>query len=210
MLQLRRVYDALTADLGRQAWWPADTPFEMMLGAILVQNTRWHNVTLAMPRLAAAGLLDAARWRDASDAVVLHAIHPCGFHRAKLRSTRALAEWVVAGGESELRHPELADVALRERLLALPGIGHETADAILLYAFDRPVFIYDAYARRMFEALWGVPNRTYLAAARANAERVVAAGLSLDEQQQLHALIDEYGKLVAAGERRWEQLAGGA
>lgn len=208
MLPLRGVYDALTADLGRQAWWPADTPFEMMLGAILVQNTRWHNVTLAVPRLVAAGLLEAARWRDASDATVLEAIHPCGFHRAKLRSTRALADWYVAEGEAELRRPETPDGALRERLLTLPGVGHETADAILLYAFDRPVFVYDAYARRMFEALWGVPNRTYVAAERANAERVAAAAFSLDEQQQLHALIDEYGKLVAGGERRWEQLAG--
>ncbi len=206
MLDLRRAAERLTAALGRQDWWPAETPFEMMLGAILVQNTRWHNVTLAMTRLREAGLLDPDPWAGATDETVLAAIHSCGFHRAKLRATRGLAEWMRAAGGAELRHPVRPDPELRSELLALPGVGEETADAILLYAFDRPAFLYDAYARRMFGALTGAEPASYAAARRTHASDVAAAGFTLDELQQLHALIDEFGKLVADGARSWAEL----
>ncbi|WP_025132614.1 endonuclease III domain-containing protein [Leucobacter sp. PH1c] len=206
MPDLRRAHERLHAALGRQDWWPADGPFEMMLGAVLVQNTRWHNVTLAMDRLRGAGLLDPEAWREASDAAIREAIHPCGFHGAKLRATRGLADWMRGAGGAELRRPRLADAALRAELRALPGVGEETADAILLYAFDRPAFIYDAYARRMLGALSGSEPATYASARRAHAEDVARAEFTLDELQQLHALIDEFGKLVGSGARSWAAL----
>lgn len=206
MLDLRRAANRLTAALGRQEWWPADTAFEMMLGAVLVQNTRWHNVTLAMAALREAELLDPEQWLDASDQTVLAAIHACGFHRAKLRATRGLAAWMREAGGAELTQPARPDPELRVELLRLAGVGEETADAILLYAFDRPAFIYDAYARRMFDALTGSELRSYAAARRAHAADVARAGFTLDELQQLHALIDEFGKLVANGARSWAEL----
>ncbi|GAA1612729.1 endonuclease III domain-containing protein [Leucobacter chromiireducens] len=206
MLDLRRVADRLTRALGRQDWWPAESAFEMMLGAVLVQNTRWHNVTLAMALLREAGLLDPDRWNEVSDQQVLAAIHSCGFHRAKLRATRGLADWMREVGDAELRQPSRPDPELRAELRSLAGVGEETADAILLYAFDRPTFIYDAYARRMFDALTGAELRSYAAARRAHEACVARAGFTLDELQQLHALIDEFGKLVASGARSWAEL----
>ena len=179
----------------------------MMLGAILVQNTKWHNVTLSVTRLRDLGLLDAGAWAQAPDRSVLHGIYSCGFHTAKLRATRAIADWYLRVGSAEVHESMISTPALRDELLGLPGVGFETADAILLYAYRRPVFIYDAYSRRMFNEVFNLRVSSYQSAARLGSGLVGEARFTLAEFSELHALIDEYGKLVQGGSHSWTGLS---
>lgn len=204
--RMREVFERLRLQLGVQRWWPADSEFEMMLGAILVQNTKWHNVTLSVARLRDLGLLDARAWAQSADELILYAIHSCGFHTSKLRATRAIADWYVRIGEAEVQDAMIETSDLRADLLTLPGVGSETADAILLYAFGRPVFIYDAYSRKMFAEVFDLDAPTYQRAERLASRFVAEAEFTPEEFSELHALIDEYGKLVQSGINSWAAL----
>jgi len=151
---LQDVYDRLLTRFGPQRWWPADTPLEMAVGAMLTQNAAWGNVAQAIGNLKAAGLLDepgAAERLFAQPADYLeHLIRPSGYFRVKARRLKGLLELIVTrfGGEVEAMG-ELGLIAAREALLAVKGVGPETADSILLYALDKPVFVVDAYTRRI-------------------------------------------------------------
>ncbi len=149
---IRRVYTTLLATFGPQGWWPAPTPFEVAVGAVLTQNTAWRNVAHALERLRAGDLLSPDALLAAPPAMVAEAIRPSGYFNVKARRLRALvAWWQGAGGWQALATRGTGE--LRTQLLAVHGIGRETADDILLYAFDRPVFVVDAYTRRAFARL---------------------------------------------------------
>jgi len=144
------LYRALFRRFGPQRWWPAKTPLEVAVGAILTQNTAWSNVERALERLAARRLLDVRRLRALSEADLARLIRPSGTYRVKARRLKALINflWSRFGGRFRgLRTARL--VELRRDLLSVPGIGPETADSILLYAAGRPVFVVDAYTRRV-------------------------------------------------------------
>lgn len=148
--RLLRLYEALLGHFGRQNWWPGRTPYEVAVGAVLTQHTAWPNAARAVEALRARGLLTPARVAalDASD--LAGVIRPAGTPRVKARRVQALTSWLVesmGGSFSRLRTAPLA--TLRRRLLEIPGLGPETADAILLYAAGRPVFVADAYTRRI-------------------------------------------------------------
>lgn len=144
-------------------WWPAGyasdadgRAFEIVVGAVLTQNTNWNNVEKALANLHAAGVLAPDPLLALDDETLADLIRPSGFFRIKTRRLRAMAEaWQVAGGRVGLQaHPS---DALRDWLLGIHGVGRETADDILLYALARPVWIIDSYTRRLFHRL-GFPD----------------------------------------------------
>lgn len=140
-------------------WWPAGyardaegRAFEIAVGAVLTQNTNWNNVEKALANLHAADVLDAARIAVLDDETLAELIRPSGFFRIKTRRLRAMTEaWQAAGGLAGLRTRPTGE--LRDWLLAIHGVGRETADDILLYSLERPVWVIDAYTRRLFHRL---------------------------------------------------------
>lgn len=150
--RLRRMHDALVEAYGPQAWWPAKTPFEVVLGAYLTQNTSWKAVERSLANLRAAGALTLAGLRDLPLGELLRLIQPSGFFTRKAPALKAFVAMVDEEFEGSLERLAAAPTAaLRQRLLALPGVGPETADAILLYAFGHPVPVADEYLRRIAE-----------------------------------------------------------
>ncbi len=152
-IRLKRWYRTLLKRFGRQGWWPGRTRFEIAVGAILTQNTAWTNVEKAIRNLRAAGALCFRGMRGISDRKLATLIRPSGYFNQKVRKLRAFLAWLEKrdqGGSVKraLRGP-LDEV--RDSLLAVKGIGPETADSILLYAGDRPSFVIDAYTRRVLE-----------------------------------------------------------
>jgi endonuclease III related protein len=156
--RLLALYDALYAHFGHEPhWWPiySDTPqFEILIGAVLVQQTRWETVEAAVVRLRDAGLLAPSALAAADTAALAALIRPCAFHAQKAPGLQAICRHIVEryGGDVAALLAQ-ARAPLRAELLALPRIGPETADTIMLYAGDHPAFIVDAYARRLFARL---------------------------------------------------------
>jgi endonuclease-3 related protein len=148
--RLNDLYPALLGAFGHRAWWPARTPFEVMVGAILTQNTNWTNVEKAIRALKDADALNAHAIAAMDPERLPTLIRPSGYYRQKSVRVRRLAEWLIERGGGEVEG--LAGIpteTLREELLGLRGIGPETADSILLYALGRPTFVVDAYTRRI-------------------------------------------------------------
>lgn len=142
------IYEALLARFGPQHWWPGDSPLEIAVGAVLTQNTAWTNVERAIANLKAKRLLDLDRLAALPPSRLAPLIRSAGFHNLKARRLHALLGWLRdSGGFAGLRLIRTGE--LRRRLLAINGIGPETADSILLYALGRPSFVIDAYTRRI-------------------------------------------------------------
>jgi endonuclease-3 related protein len=148
--RLLRLYRALLARHGPQGWWPARTPFEVAVGAILTQHTAWTGAARAVAALRARRLL-APRRLAARDAATLGALlRPAGTYRLKAQRLLDFTRWLLARFGGDFRAMRRAPLGpLRREVLAVPGLGPETADAILLYAAGRPVFVADAYTRRV-------------------------------------------------------------
>jgi endonuclease-3 related protein len=148
--RLVRLYRALLARFGPQRWWPGRSAYEIALGAILTQHTAWTSAARAIASLRARRLLDPRRLAALPASTLADVIRPVGTYRLKAQRLRAFTVWLIdrfRGRFDGLRRAPL--LALRRELLAVPGLGPETADAILLYAAGRPVFVVDAYARRV-------------------------------------------------------------
>ena len=192
------MYAALYAAYGPQHWWPAETRFEMILGAYLTQATSWRSVERSLQNLRAANLLSIEGIRQTPIDDLRELIRPSGFVLRKAASIHAFVEFLdrLHGGslnDLQQQHPDIT----RQQLLALPGVGQETADAILLYALDHPVIVVDEYLRR-------VSRRHQLPSDNASDLdlRSSAAGLlnprkhldRLAKAKEFHALIVEVGK----------------
>ena len=151
---LPEIYHRLLRHQGPAGWWPGENPFEICLGAILVQNTAWANVARALDVLRSNGLLSYEALRDQPAAAIAPLIRSSGCFNVKARRVRAFLDFVgsVYGGRVEAMRERDPHV-LRAQLLAVPGIGRETADSIALYAAERPLFVVDAYTRRVFSRL---------------------------------------------------------
>ena len=146
--RLLTLFERMLAAYGPQRWWPAESPFEVMVGAVLTQNTAWGNVEKAIVNLKGAGLLDPEALADADPAQVAGAIRPAGYFNVKTRRLQSFCRFLIErGGEVALAAMETPH--LRHELLAVHGVGPETADDMLLYAFQRPIFVIDAYTRRL-------------------------------------------------------------
>lgn len=146
------VFDRLYAAYGRQHWWPGESPFEIMAGAILTQNTAWSNVERAIAALNAKKALAPERILEVPPEILAQWIRPAGYFNVKAQRLQNFCRWYLdQGGYGELA--QWRTEALRHGLLSVNGVGRETADDILLYAFARPVFVIDAYTRRIFARL---------------------------------------------------------
>lgn len=195
---LLKLYRRLYTAYGPQHWWPARTPFEVMVGAVLTQNTAWSNVERAIGNLRRARCLSAKSMLARPPAELATLIKPSGYFNIKERRLRSLCEWFLArGGLRRLRR--YATPVLRADLLAVHGIGPETADDILLYAFDRPVFVIDAYTRRLFARLDLVAGGEHYEALRRGIEAVLEPDVSLFNEY--HALIVRHAKEDCTGRR---------
>jgi len=152
--RILNIYQILSDHFGPRHWWPADSPFEVVVGAILTQNTAWTNVELAIQNLKQAGSLSLEKLAELPIERLEELIRPSGFFRQKAIRLQSLAKHLAKDWQSDLTGfcgGPLDDT--RTRLLARPGIGPETADSILLYAANRPSFVVDAYTRRIFGRL---------------------------------------------------------
>ena len=183
----------MLAHYGGQHWWPADTPFEMMVGAVLTQATAWTNVEIAIVRLKDADALspDAMRGMDTETLAAL--IYSSGFYNAKARKLKALAQFLGDAYDDDIEAMRYADGArLRRELLGVKGIGEETADAILLYALDKPSFVIDAYTRRLISRLGIAPDSEAYSAY----QKLFSDNLPQDTAMfaEYHALIVQHGK----------------
>lgn len=150
-LRLETVLGRLLDHYGVPNWWPAESKWEIMVGAILTQNTSWKNVEKALANLKREGALDPASVRDMDTARLAALIRPAGFVTSKPKRLKILVEFLFreySGDPAGMRETGLS--VLRGQLLALNGVGPETADAILLYAAEQPIFVVDAYTRRIF------------------------------------------------------------
>jgi endonuclease-3 related protein len=148
--QLLEIYRTLLDFFGPQHWWPGETPFEVAVGAILTQNTSWTNVEKAIANLKAAGYLDATRLHELYTAELEKLIRPAGYFRIKAKRLKNFIDWLCNEYGGDLQNLEaISTTRLREELLSLSGIGPETADSILLYALNRPIFVVDTYTARV-------------------------------------------------------------
>jgi endonuclease-3 related protein len=144
------IYNRLLAAFGPQHWWPAQTPFEVMVGAVLVQNTNWNNVIKAIENLRQADLLEPHALAAVATEELEELIRPAGYFRVKARRLHNLIALLVDRYEGSLDAMFQTELStLREALLAVNGIGPETADSILLYAGSLPRFVVDTYTHRV-------------------------------------------------------------
>ena len=144
------MYDALFRAYGPQGWWPGHTRTEIVVGAILTQNTNWRNVEKAIARLKTEDLLDWTALRNVEQTQLAEYIRPAGYFNIKARRLKNFVAWLWEQHDGDFDGLERMNPALlREELLGVSGVGPETADSILLYALDIPTFVVDAYTARV-------------------------------------------------------------
>jgi endonuclease-3 related protein len=149
--KIRKMYRLLERHFGDLGWWPARSAFEVVVGAILTQNTAWSNVEKAIDRLRLKRLLSPAKIVSMRTSRLACLIRPAGYYRIKARRLKEISRFIISECRGELRKLRKADTGkLRRKFLAVKGVGPETADSILLYALKKPVFVVDAYTKRIF------------------------------------------------------------
>ena len=153
------------AGYGPQYWWPAQEPFEVIVGAILTQSAAWRNVEKAIANLKAAKALSPEALRRLGLSEVATLIYPCGYYNAKALKLKSLASWLGKYYDDNLNKLFICNTDhLRQQLLSIHGIGQETADSIILYAAHKSVFVIDAYTRRVISRIGLAPaSNSYIA-----------------------------------------------
>ena len=187
----QQVYQRLLDAYGAQGWWPASTDFELLVGAILVQNTRWENVELAIQNLARVGLLKPEALLRAPFDLISECIRPAGFHRIKTQRVKALTEWFEGNHQ---RLMGLDRSALRRDLLAQVGIGPETADVLCMYLYRQSAVIADSYTRRICFRLGWLDAPAEISYARAAAQLNWMLDWPPVELSEFHALLVAHAK----------------
>ncbi|MHC4544862.1 MAG: endonuclease III domain-containing protein [Planctomycetota bacterium] len=190
---MNEIYQLLFDCFGPQHWWPGQTQFEIITGAILTQNTNWANVEKAIKNLKSADGLSPEKLYHLDVSQLAEFIRPAGYYNIKTKRLKNFINWLFDNYDGQLTNLETVDTGqLRAELLAINGIGYETADSILLYAFERPVFVVDAYTAR-------IAFRHQLIEPDANYEQLrelFQSNLSEDTQlfNEYHALLVRVGK----------------
>lgn len=147
--RLLKIFDTLLGTFGERHWWPGDTPLEIIVGAVLTQNTSWKNVEKAIANLKSAELLDLDRLHEADEGILAEHIRSSGYYNLKTVRLKNIVKVIhdeFCSSIDILKDNET--YKLRKRLLGIKGIGEETADSILLYALEKPIFVVDAYTKR--------------------------------------------------------------
>ena len=188
------LYQQLYDHYGPQQWWPADSPFEVMVGAILTQNTSWSGVEKAIANLKQAEVLSVEGMLQLSQEALGALIRPSGYFNLKSKRLQNYCRWYQQHCSTSW---EMETAALREALLSINGVGPETADDILLYAYERPVFVVDTYTRRILGRMGWLQGKEPYEEVRS---RVEAAFENHSEKErrmifgELHGLIVEHAK----------------
>ena len=179
------LYLKLLEEFGPQHWWPAETPYEVVVGAVLTQNTNWKNVEKAIANLKAEGVLHPEGILNLPQDKLEELIRPSGFYRQKAERLKAVTRAFLSADKSWDRFK------LREHFLSVKGVGKETADSIVLYAFEKPIFVVDAYTRRFCRAFGLFEGKEY-----DEYREFFESHLPLDVEvfKEYHALIVEWGK----------------
>ena len=188
------MYEALYAAYGPQHWWPADTDVEVVIGAILTQNTAWKNVEKAIAAVKAAGCLDFRRIDRMDASELADVIRPAGTYRVKAARLKAFANWLITehGGDLPTARSSSNLGEFRPALLRIPGIGPETADAILLYACRHLTFVVDAYTRRILRRHGLIDSRATYDDVKILLQSVLPRDVQL--YNEYHALFVELAK----------------
>jgi len=148
--RIGHIYKKLYSYFGPQYWWPGETPFEVMVGAILTQNTSWQNVDKAIRNLKTHKLLIADKLYKLEQQKLASLIRPAGYYNIKAKRLKHFLNFLFNSYDGDIKRMSQVDkTALRQELLSVNGIGPETADSILLYALNKPVFVVDAYTKRI-------------------------------------------------------------
>lgn len=192
-MPFEEVYNKLFKHYGPQHWWPADTPFEVMVGAILTQNTAWSNVERAIDNLKKNRSLAPEKILSTRVNSLSKWLQPSGYFNVKTKRLRNFCQWYVDAGQFDALVNWDTD-KLRKGLLSVNGVGFETADDILLYAFERPVFVIDSYTRRFFSRLGMASVDEGYEHLRSKFESRLPAEVAMFNEY--HALIDVHAKKV--------------
>ena len=198
------IYQALLDAYGPQHWWPAETEFEVMIGAVLTQSASWRNAELAINRIKAADALSPQALRALTHPDLASLVYSSGYYNAKARKLQALVVWLgETYGDDVGLMTRTETSLLRRQLLAVHGIGEETADSIILYAAKQPVFVIDAYTRRIFNRLAVFPEGDSYHAY----QLLFMSSLPRDAAlfNEYHALIVRHGKDVCRKKPRCRQ-----
>jgi len=192
---LMQIYEKLYQAYGPRHWWPGETPFEVMVGAILTQNTSWKNVEKAIANLKEAKVLNVERINQLGNAELARLIRPSGFFRLKTERLKAFVDFLFehCNGNLERMRREKIEI-LRPKLLGVKGIGPETADSILLYGLGKPIFVVDAYTKRALSR-HGIISED---ASYEEVQRLFMDHLPLEERlfNEYHALLVHLGKNI--------------
>ncbi|WP_423791970.1 endonuclease III domain-containing protein [Methanocaldococcus indicus] len=190
---LLNIYKKLLNFFGKQNWWPAESRYEVVVGAILTQNTSWKNVEKAIQNLKSYDLLDEYKILDVEEEKLKELIKPAGFYNIKAKRLKNITFFIVNnyGNTEKLAKSKEDLTVLRNKLLAVKGVGKETADTILLYALDRLSFVVDSYTKRLFNRL-GVINSDDYDTIKYIFESSLPKDLEL--YKEYHALIVEHCK----------------
>lgn len=191
-LTLYQLYQKMLAEMGPQGWWPAESKFEIILGAILVQNTNWKNVEKSLANIKVVTGFAPEEVSKLDKEHLMSLIRPSGFYKNKSKAIMEIFEWLKKYQFDLKRIKKSYGEKLRSQLLLLHGIGEETADVLLLYVFDEKVFIADKYTQKLFTFLQvkGIKNYSSL-------KKLVPelSYFTLSQAQEFHGLLDEFGKV---------------
>jgi len=186
-----KLYQRLLQTYGEQLWWPAETAFEVMVGAILTQNTAWSNVEKAITNLKQSDMLSAQLIVQTPADKLAEIIRPSGYFNVKTKRLKSFCHWYLQqGGFTALSTQASED--LRQGLLSVNGIGPETADDMLLYAFHRPVFVIDTYTRRLFTRIGCADGQAGYDELRIEVEQSLHNNVK--DMNEFHALIVRHAK----------------
>ncbi|HAR3999293.1 TPA: endonuclease III domain-containing protein, partial [Staphylococcus aureus] len=191
MLGTDELYKVLYEHLGPQFWWPADNDIEMMLGAILVQNTRWRNAEIALNQIKEHTHFNPNHILELPIETLQSLIHSSGFYKSKSLTIKTLLTWLARHHFNYQEINERYKGGLRKELLSLKGIGSETADVLLVYIFGRIEFIPDSYTRKIYDKLGYENTKNY-----DQLKKVVTLPNHFTNQDanEFHALLDVFGK----------------
>ncbi len=192
---LMKIYKTLYRAYGPRHWWPGETPFEVMMGAILTQNTSWKNVEKAIGKLKENDVLNPEGIRQLPEPSLASLIRSSGYYRIKAKRLKAFVHFLFDEFDGDIQRMKRKPVMkLREKLLGVNGIGPETADSILLYGLQKPIFVIDAYTQRIFSRHGFVSEKT----SYEEVQSLFMDHLPHDERlfNEYHALIVHLGKMV--------------
>ena len=198
------IYDRLFKSFGKQHWWPGDTDFEIIVGAILTQNTNWGNVEKAIKNLKEAKVFTPRKLYEIDIQELAELIRPSGYFNVKAKRLKHFIEWLFLKYNGSLPKMFKQDcVTLREELLSINGIGRETADSILLYAAQKPTFVIDAYTKRVLVRHELIPEEYEYEEMKAFFEENLPEDVSL--YNEYHALLVRVGKYYCKPKEQCEE-----